>query len=615
MKKFLLLTGAALLTGATALAQGVYQIPNSDFNKEWVLENEPGNGWNSFASATGRFATFGSTSPSPIKEKGRSGAEGDYSVKIYSKNLLIAKANGNLTTGIINMGNFKPEDPSNHNFTKRDATTHSLRFAGRPDAVEFYAKFKSGGSPNGRGQFILHGDVDYKDPEVAEQKEFRVGIASVLVHECEEWTRFSGEFAYDQETTPDVQYMLASFTTNPTPGGSQDDSLWIDDVKLIYYHALSALSYGEAKIDFNEATTHYDLSNEYYYADKLDYIKKGQAAKVTTSFDEATAVLTIRVEGEDFNADTNPESVTVYTVQFCKMLNSVLTSALFNKENVKPEEGKTVAVDHIYDAEAFTLACKDDSEATIARVFDEETGLLTVTVTGSDVNYYKDNVHTYQFQFNLPLNSVLSSVAYEEEPYAITEDHLVLVQHVYDADKFVVACEADPEANIKMDYDKETGLLTVTVTGSDVDENPTNVHTYRYQFDLPKESQLTGVNFGGTEIEFSETETTTVEGCYDPEAFTVDCEADPEATIEYDYDDETSILTVTVTGSDVAENPGNVHTYKFQFTVPVGISQLLATTPCDVYTLSGTLVRKNATTLAGLPKGIYVVAGKKVIVK
>ena len=39
---------ATYLTGVQA--QGVYQIPNSDF-EIWISDKEPGNGWNSFASA------------------------------------------------------------------------------------------------------------------------------------------------------------------------------------------------------------------------------------------------------------------------------------------------------------------------------------------------------------------------------------------------------------------------------------------------------------------------------------------------------------------------------------------------------------------------------------
>ncbi len=37
--------------------KGVYQLPNSDF-ENWASDKEPGNGWNSFASAGGTFCNL-----------------------------------------------------------------------------------------------------------------------------------------------------------------------------------------------------------------------------------------------------------------------------------------------------------------------------------------------------------------------------------------------------------------------------------------------------------------------------------------------------------------------------------------------------------------------------
>ena len=50
MKKFItLMILSAICLGAKAQLEGVFQIPNSDF-ETWA-SNEPGNGWNSFNSA------------------------------------------------------------------------------------------------------------------------------------------------------------------------------------------------------------------------------------------------------------------------------------------------------------------------------------------------------------------------------------------------------------------------------------------------------------------------------------------------------------------------------------------------------------------------------------
>jgi len=92
------------------------------------------------------------------------------------------------------------------------------------------------------------------------------------------------------------------------------NSVTIDDVELVYWHALSDLSYEGATLNFSENTTSYNLSSVEYDEAKLSYNIKGQAATATTSYDEETAVLTIRVEGEDFAS--NSSSFTEYTIQF-----------------------------------------------------------------------------------------------------------------------------------------------------------------------------------------------------------------------------------------------------------------------------------------------------------
>lgn len=314
MKKTLLLIGAFCAL-QFAVAQGVYQFADPSF-EQYTADGEPGNGWNSFGSATGSLASMKGQSPSPKHVS--PGANGSsHAVQIWSKNIFgLAKANGNLTTGIINMGSTSPANSSNYNFTKRSDSSHSLQFAGRPDAVTFYARFTSGGSPNGRGQFIIHdGDVDYQDPEVSSQTANRVGKATVLVPASSDWVQYTGEFTYDKARTA-TQYLLASFTTNPTPGGSAGDYLDIDEINFIYYHELTSLTYDGRSIDLAAAQSvnGYNLAPATYDATKLSYIVKGVAATAETDYHAASGTLTITVKGDDFTA--NPNSKTIYTLFF-----------------------------------------------------------------------------------------------------------------------------------------------------------------------------------------------------------------------------------------------------------------------------------------------------------
>lgn len=98
------------------------------------------------------------------------------------------------------------------------------------------------------------------------------------------------------------------------------NSLTVDNVVLLYYHALSDLKYDGVTLNgFSEDKLSYDLSDLTYDASKVDYTKKGVAANVKQSYNEGTGVLTITVEGEDFSV--NPQSVTTYTVHFAKQAN------------------------------------------------------------------------------------------------------------------------------------------------------------------------------------------------------------------------------------------------------------------------------------------------------
>ncbi|MDM8145421.1 calycin-like domain-containing protein [Bacteroides eggerthii] len=318
MKK--IFTFAALLCATWMNAQGVYQIPNSDF-ENWVSGKEPGNGWNSFNSARtddlGFLASIAKgQSPNPQKVEGYNGTVG---VKLYSKSIVGAKANGNLTTGKINMGSITPSDAKNYNYTDLSSGAHSLQFAGTPDAVSCMAKFKSGGSPNGRGQFILHDKYGYKDPETSNEAGYenhKIALAAIVIPETSDWKYFEAKFDYTGNVAPaGEQYMLASFTTNPTPGGSDNDELILDDVRLIYYSELASLNY-DGQDYFQKGNTNYTI-DALYDESKLTCTSNGRGATIEKSYyDEASAVLTITVKGNDVSV--NPSNVHTYKVQFAK---------------------------------------------------------------------------------------------------------------------------------------------------------------------------------------------------------------------------------------------------------------------------------------------------------
>ena len=62
-------------------------------------------------------------------------------------------------------------------------------------------------------------------------------------------------------------------------------------------------------------------------------------------------------------------------------------------------------------------------------------------------------------------------------------------------------------------------------------------------------------------------------------------------------------------------NGGNAIAVSFDGTTTVGDFIYNTTAPCNIYNMAGQLVRSNATSLKGLPKGVYLMRGKAVVVK
>lgn len=313
MKKTLLL--GTLLTAALS-TQAQTQIANSDF-EQWRSANEPMT-WNSFASAKTTFLTgLGKpmVTPNTTSVDGRTGK----GVQLVSKSVFGTNANGNLTTGRINMGSSTPTSTSNYNFTDLSSADHNQPFTGQPDSVTFYATYKRGEARDYTGQatFILHNKVAYKNPHESATNvaRYRVAEAIVPITPATEWTKFSMPLTYSSVAlSAEGGYMLASFTTNATPGQSAGDTLRIDDVVFIYNSRLKALVYDNSPVDgFSPERTAYTL-NTTYDASKLSTEADGRSANTTTTYNAADSTLTIRVAGGDIAQ--NPNNFHTYTIRF-----------------------------------------------------------------------------------------------------------------------------------------------------------------------------------------------------------------------------------------------------------------------------------------------------------
>lgn len=133
------------------------------------------------------------------------------------------------------------------------------------------------------------------------------------------WKSMTIPFTYNDKTAV-PEYINVIFAANDYFGDRNGivagNSLTIDNVKLVYYHALNSLTYnGTPVANFDEGTTEYTLNGKLAEDfDKVKFTIKGVGATYDVAKDEANNVATITVKGNDY--DIYPSSKTVYTIKF-----------------------------------------------------------------------------------------------------------------------------------------------------------------------------------------------------------------------------------------------------------------------------------------------------------
>lgn len=310
-----------LLAAAGLTASAQYQLANAGF-EEWetVTYNkksgeEPVN-WNSFLDGTGSLKGTAAAVQVAKDETVRPGSTGSYSAKLTARNVLGVIAQGNLTTGCVNMGSITASDASgNYNYTDVDTDGKNQTFTGLPDAMKVWVMFSTSSSYKGKACAILHTKGYYQDPygnsgsitatKVAEASNTSIASSS-------DWQELTIPFTYE-ETDATPAYALVSFATSSTPGkGNKNDVMYVDDIEMLYYSELTGFTYDGA-----EYTGTSDLSGVAYEASKLTSVTtNGKGATYETSYDESTAVLTITVKGNDISE--NATNFHTYNIQFKK---------------------------------------------------------------------------------------------------------------------------------------------------------------------------------------------------------------------------------------------------------------------------------------------------------
>ncbi len=265
MKKFFTLIALFAISTCAVMAQN--QILNGGF-EDWgkydvnsTSAAEP-RYWHSFSSASGPLASF-SGDHCFISSDAHSG---NYSAAIKAGKVFGVVANGTMTTGRLNAGAPKADNPANHaeldiykkvddsgnDYVDNNKDPFYQILESRPDYISFWAKFSTGkvGTLANMSAYITDGTY-YQAPE-NETYNNKVGWAEFpFIAPCSEWTHFVVPFEY-ANTNIEPKAILLTFSTCVTPGGGNgDEVLLVDDVELIYKGDVN----GDKSININDVVT------------------------------------------------------------------------------------------------------------------------------------------------------------------------------------------------------------------------------------------------------------------------------------------------------------------------------------------------------------------------
>lgn len=337
-----------------------YQLPNAGFEtyhtatvtspddpNEKSTSDEP-NYWHSFMSASGNPALVYMAGYNPVTFKCddvRPGSTGKQSLMLKSIDMYIAIANGTITTGRMNTGdyvasntdaNYAWSDMSN---TDKDAhgdpfyaTLYSM-----PDAMKVWLKFKQGTAnaehPYATATAIINDGTEFHEPAPSKTTYTNVvGEArnAKIAETGNEWKEFTIPFTYDAfaQYGAKAKSVLVTLSTNADAGqGSDGDLLYVDDLSFVYNAGLKAITLtaenGEvftvngvnAETKEYTATVPFDVT-----ANNLKAVSDGKGAYVSTTIADGKA--TIEITSNDL-ATTN-----VYTLNIKKGNAQGITSGI-----------------------------------------------------------------------------------------------------------------------------------------------------------------------------------------------------------------------------------------------------------------------------------------------
>ena len=337
-----------------------YQLPNAGFEtyhtatvtspydpNDKATSDEP-DYWHSFMSASGNPLLVYMAGYNPVTFKCddvRPGSTGKQSLMLKSIDMSLAIANGTITTGRMNTGDFTASNTdanyawSDMSNTDKDAhgdpfyaTLYSL-----PDAMKVWLKFKQGTAnaehPYATATAIINDGTEFHEPAPSKTVYTNVvGEArnAKIAETGDEWKEFTIPFTYDAfaQYGAKSKSVLVTLSTNADAGqGSDGDLLYVDDLSFVYNAGLKAITLtaenGEVfNVDgVNAETKEYTATVPFdVTANNLKAVSDGKGAYVSTTI--ANGKATIEITSNDL-ATTN-----VYTLNIKKGNAQGITSGI-----------------------------------------------------------------------------------------------------------------------------------------------------------------------------------------------------------------------------------------------------------------------------------------------
>ncbi len=429
-------------------AQAQYQFPNQDFEGDFVNAytskgyTEP-LGWHGYATIAGNIGSLGRSGTKLVaSEDVHEGSTGNQSVCVVANKIFVV-ANGVMTNGQIYSGSMTATDGTgNYNFSDQtnegDTNTYGdndrfyTTFTGRPDYMTVWMKFvpAAEGKGNARASVYLHkdGTVMYDPTDNVEDMSIVVAHAEESVPACGgEWTQYTlpfdydGEGQYDGTATPGL--ILATFSTNETPGGgSSGDSLYIDDIEMVYLSTLKSATYNGEEITFTDGAAQMDTEYDAELPFSCEADGVGASIYIEEPTEENNYTLTLTVTGNNISEDET--NLNTYTITFA----TPTADEPEPEPEPEPEADLTLhatwdgeelsdgaVIEGAYEGDKLTVTAGEGATAETA--YDDDTLTLTITLTDQSD---PDNSQTYTITFTI--STAISTVKEDKAEGGTTYD-------------------------------------------------------------------------------------------------------------------------------------------------------------------------------------------------